>query len=38
MVEVMNELLEKNTLLIYEGLCSPQEGVKISDGEISQVN
>jgi hypothetical protein len=38
MVEVMNELLEKNTLLIYEGLCSRQEGVKISDGEISQVN
>jgi hypothetical protein len=28
----------KNTLLIYEGLCSPQEGVKISDVEISQVN
>lgn len=38
MVEVMNELLEKNTLLIYEGLCSPRKGVRISDGEISQVN
>jgi hypothetical protein len=36
--ESMTSDLEKNTLLIYEGLCSPQEGVKISDGEISQVN
>ena len=37
MVEVMNELLEKNTLLIYEGLCSPRKCVNISDGDISQV-